>query len=41
MVRHDLALWSGYDRVLLFHEGKRVEDGAADETIEHYRTLVS
>ncbi|MEJ5086609.1 energy-coupling factor ABC transporter ATP-binding protein [Brucella pseudogrignonensis] len=41
VVSHDLTLLSGFDRVLLFHQGKLVEDGPADETITHYLALVS
>ncbi|MCD4512599.1 energy-coupling factor ABC transporter ATP-binding protein [Brucella pseudogrignonensis] len=41
VVSHDLTLLSGFDRVLLFHQGKLVEDGPADETIVHYLALVS
>ncbi|WP_162761743.1 ABC transporter ATP-binding protein [Brucella sp. NBRC 12953] len=41
VVSHDLTLLSGFDRVLLFHQGKLVEDGPADETIAHYLALVS
>jgi biotin transport system ATP-binding protein len=41
VVSHDLTLLSGFDRVLLFHQGKLVEDGPANETIAHYLALVS
>ncbi|KYB46052.1 energy-coupling factor ABC transporter ATP-binding protein [Brucella pseudogrignonensis] len=41
VVSHDLTFLSGFDRVLLFHQGKLVEDGPADETIAHYLALVS
>jgi biotin transport system ATP-binding protein len=41
VVSHDLTLLSGFDRVLLFHQGKLVEDGPADETIARYLALVS
>ncbi len=41
VVSHDLTLLSGFDRVLLFHQGKLVEDGPAAETIAHYLALVS
>ncbi|WP_079213895.1 energy-coupling factor ABC transporter ATP-binding protein [Brucella pituitosa] len=41
VVSHDLTLLAGFDRVLLFHQGKLVEDGPADETIAHYLVLVS
>lgn len=41
VVSHDLTLLSGFDRVLLFHQGKLVDDGPANETIAHYLALVS
>ena len=41
VVSHDLALLSGFDRVLLFHQGRLVQDGAADETIARYRNLAA
>ncbi|ASV83807.1 biotin transport ATP-binding protein BioM [Ochrobactrum quorumnocens] len=41
VVSHDLTLLSGFDRVLLFHQGKLIDDGPADETIAHYLALAS
>ncbi len=41
VVSHDLTLLSGFDRVLLFHQGKLVQDGPANETIAHYLALAS
>ncbi len=41
VVSHDLALLAGFERVLLFHEGRLIHDGAADETIARYRGLAS
>jgi biotin transport system ATP-binding protein len=39
VVTHDLSLLTGFDRVLLFHEGRLMRDGAPEETIAHYQTL--
>ncbi|WP_094542662.1 energy-coupling factor ABC transporter ATP-binding protein [Brucella grignonensis] len=39
VVSHDLTLLSGFDRVLLFHQGKLIQDGPVDETIAHYLAL--
>ncbi|MCV9907808.1 energy-coupling factor ABC transporter ATP-binding protein [Brucella sp. HL-2] len=41
VVSHDLTLLSGFDRVLLFHQGKLIDDGPADETIARYLALAS
>lgn len=41
VVSHDLTLLSGFDRVLLFHQGTLIDDGPANETIAHYLALVS
>ncbi|WAJ29776.1 energy-coupling factor ABC transporter ATP-binding protein [Antarcticirhabdus aurantiaca] len=41
VVSHDLALVSGFDRVLMFHDGELVADGSAAETIARYRTIVA
>ncbi|MCY1308570.1 Biotin transport ATP-binding protein BioM [compost metagenome] len=41
VVSHDLTLLSGFDRVLLFDQGKLIDDGPADETIAHYLALAS
>lgn len=39
VVSHDLALIKGFDRVLLFHEGRIRHDGPAEEIIARYRKL--
>jgi biotin transport system ATP-binding protein len=41
VISHDLTLLTGFDRVLLFHEGRLVHDGAANETIGRYLTLAA
>ncbi|MCW4113951.1 energy-coupling factor ABC transporter ATP-binding protein [Aurantimonas sp. MSK8Z-1] len=41
MVTHDLALLAGFDRVLLFDEGRLVADGAPATVIERYRALLA
>lgn len=41
VVSHDLTLLSGFDRVLLFHQGKLIADGPVDETIAQYLALAS
>jgi biotin transport system ATP-binding protein len=38
-ISHDLALIEGFDRVLLFDQGRLVGDGAPAETIAHYREI--
>lgn len=39
VVTHDLTLLTGFDRVLLFHEGRLIQDGAPDTTIAQYLAL--
>jgi biotin transport system ATP-binding protein len=39
VISHDLPLLADFERVLLFHEGRLVHDGAADETLARYRAL--
>lgn len=41
VVSHDLALLEGFDRVLLFHEGRLVHDGPAGQTIAQYLALAA
>lgn len=41
VVTHDLDLLSGFDRVLLFHAGRLVFDGAAEAAISRYQTLAA
>ena len=41
VVSHDLTLLSGFDRVLLFHQGKLIADGPVDKTIAQYLALAS
>ncbi|RLP21865.1 energy-coupling factor ABC transporter ATP-binding protein [Mesorhizobium sp. YM1C-6-2] len=41
VVSHDLALVSGFPRVLLFHEGTLAHDGPAEETIDRYLKLAA
>jgi biotin transport system ATP-binding protein len=41
VVTHDLTLLDGFERVLLFHEGRLVHDGTAAETIAQYLALAS
>ncbi|HEX5995018.1 MAG TPA: ABC transporter ATP-binding protein [Jiangellales bacterium] len=40
MVTHDLPAVAGYDRVLVFHEGRLVADDAPGPAVEYYRALV-
>ena len=40
VITHDLELLSGFERVLLFHEGRIVEDGPAEVVIARYQELV-
>lgn len=40
MVTHDLPVVAGYDRVLVFHEGRLVADDAPGPAVEYYRALV-
>ena len=37
---HHLDLLEGYDRVLVFDEGRIVCDAAPDEAVAHYRELM-
>ncbi|MGE7371238.1 energy-coupling factor ABC transporter ATP-binding protein [Neorhizobium sp. NPDC001467] len=39
VVSHDLALVEGFDRVLLFSQGRLIGDGKPDAVIAQYRTL--
>ncbi|WJH39189.1 energy-coupling factor ABC transporter ATP-binding protein [Aliirhizobium terrae] len=39
VISHDLDLISGFDRVLMFHEGQIAADGAPSEVIGQYRAL--
>ncbi|WP_117190765.1 energy-coupling factor ABC transporter ATP-binding protein [Rhizobium terrae] len=41
VISHDLDLIAGFDRVLLFHEGRLAADGAPAETIGRYREICS
>lgn len=41
VISHDLSLLTGFERVLLFHEGALVHDGPAAETIARYEALVA
>jgi biotin transport system ATP-binding protein len=41
VVSHDLALVESFDRVLLFHEGRLIGDGAPGEITAHYRSLAA
>ncbi len=41
VVTHDLALLSGFERVLLFHDGSLIEDGPAETTISRYLALAA
>ena len=40
LVTHDLEMLDGYDRVLVFDEGRLVHDGRPDEAVAHYRRLM-
>ena len=40
LVTHDLDLAATYERVLVFHEGALVHDGAPAPAIAHYRALM-
>ena len=40
LVTHHLDLLEGYDRVLVFDEGRIVCDAAPDEAVAHYRELM-
>lgn len=41
VISHDLDLVAGFDRVLLFHEGRLAGDGAPAEIIARYREMAS
>lgn len=41
VITHDLELISGFERVLLFHEGKLAADAPAAEAIARYRELAA
>lgn len=41
VISHDLALIEDFDRVLLFHEGRVVADGAPTAAISRYREMAS
>jgi biotin transport system ATP-binding protein len=41
LVTHDLESLAGYDRVLVFDEGRLVADGIPQVAVDHYRALVS
>lgn len=40
VVTHDLSLLTGFERVLLFHQGKVIGDGPAEATIHQYLKMV-
>jgi len=41
VISHDLDLIAGFDRVLLFHEGRLAVDGHPGETIARYREIAA
>jgi biotin transport system ATP-binding protein len=41
VISHDLGLIAEFDRVLLFHEGRLLHDGAPAEVIARYRELAA
>ena len=41
LVTHHLDLLDGFDRVLVFDEGRLVCDGAPDAAVRHYRALMA
>lgn len=41
VITHDLDLLSGYERVLVFHQGALVADAAAAEAVRHYREIAA
>jgi biotin transport system ATP-binding protein len=41
LVTHHLELLDGYDRVLVFDEGRLVHDGAPGPSVDHYRRLMA
>ena len=40
LLTHHLELLDGFDRVLVFDEGRLVADAAPTEAVEHYRRLM-
>lgn len=41
VISHDLSLIAGFDRVLLFHEGRLAGDGAPSDMIDRYREIAA
>ena len=41
VISHDLDLLNGFDRVLVFHEGRLVEDGEPAHAIARYREIAA
>jgi biotin transport system ATP-binding protein len=41
VITHDLELIAGYERVLVFHEGRLVADAPALEAVRRYRELAA
>jgi biotin transport system ATP-binding protein len=41
LVTHHLDLLDGFDRVLVFDEGRMVFDGAQEAASKHYRELMA
>jgi biotin transport system ATP-binding protein len=41
VITHDLELIAGYERVLVFHEGRLVADAPALEAIRRYREIAA
>ena len=41
VITHDLSLLEGFDRVLLFHEGRLAADAPPDEAIRTYRKVAA
>ena len=40
LVTHDLSALDGFERVLIFDDGRLVADAAPDAAVEHYRRLM-
>ena len=40
LLTHHLELLDGFDRVLVFDEGRLVADAAPDAAVDHYRALM-
>jgi len=40
MVTHDLEALAGFDRVLVFEEGRLFADAAPEDAIARYRALI-